>query len=41
VLVTPGSGFGASGRGYVRFSLTQPTARIAEAVERLSRLGAG
>ncbi|HOX42204.1 MAG TPA: LL-diaminopimelate aminotransferase [Myxococcota bacterium] len=41
VLVTPGSGFGASGRGFVRFSLTQPTARIAEAVARLKKLGAG
>jgi LL-diaminopimelate aminotransferase len=41
VLVTPGSGFGPSGQGYVRFSLTQPTARILEAVERLRRLGPG
>jgi LL-diaminopimelate aminotransferase len=38
VVVTPGSGFGASGEGYVRFSLTVTTARLAEAVERLKTL---
>jgi LL-diaminopimelate aminotransferase len=35
VLATPGNGFGACGEGYVRFSLTAPTERIKEAVERL------
>jgi LL-diaminopimelate aminotransferase len=38
VVVTPGSGFGASGEGYIRFSLTVATARLAEAVERLRTL---
>jgi len=35
VVVTPGSGFGEAGEGYIRFSLTVATARLAEAVERL------
>jgi LL-diaminopimelate aminotransferase len=35
VLATPGNGFGACGEGYVRFSLTAPSERIKEAVERL------
>ena len=38
VVVTPGSGFGASGEGYVRFSLTVSTTRLAEAVARLKTL---
>jgi len=38
VLITPGSGFGPSGEGYVRFSLTAPEKRIAEAAERISRI---
>jgi LL-diaminopimelate aminotransferase len=38
VVVTPGSGFGAAGEGYVRFSLTVPTERLCEAVERLKTL---
>jgi LL-diaminopimelate aminotransferase len=38
VVVTPGSGFGVSGEGYVRFSLTVPTIRLAEAVARLKTL---
>ncbi len=38
VVVTPGNGFGASGEGYIRFSLTVATARLAEAVERLRTL---
>lgn len=37
VLVTPGSGFGSAGRGYVRFSLTQP--KIEPALERLRAAG--
>ena len=37
VVVTPGVGFGPSGEGYVRLSLTVPTERIQEAVDRLSR----
>ncbi|MDP3722008.1 MAG: LL-diaminopimelate aminotransferase [Candidatus Omnitrophota bacterium] len=35
VVVTPGVGFGPSGEGYVRFSLTAPTERIQEAVDRI------
>jgi len=35
VLGTPGVGFGAPGEGYIRFALTQPVARIREAVERI------
>ena len=38
VVVTPGSGFGAAGEGYVRFSLTVPTERLREAVDRLKTL---
>ncbi len=38
VVVTPGSGFGAAGEGYIRFSLTVATARLHEAVERLGTL---
>ena len=38
VVATPGSGFGAAGEGYIRFSLTVATPRLAEAVERLRTL---
>jgi len=38
VVVTPGSGFGAAGEGYIRFSLTLPTNRLTEAVERIKTL---
>ncbi|MBU1247515.1 MAG: LL-diaminopimelate aminotransferase, partial [Proteobacteria bacterium] len=38
VVVTPGSGFGASGEGYFRISLTVPTDRLKEAVSRISSL---
>ncbi|MBI4342316.1 MAG: LL-diaminopimelate aminotransferase [Candidatus Omnitrophica bacterium] len=37
VVITPGVGFGPSGEGYVRMSLTVPTDRIQEAVQRLSK----
>jgi len=37
VVITPGVGFGPSGEGYVRLSLTVPTERIQEAVARLSK----
>ena len=37
VVVTPGVGFGPSGEGSVRFSLTIPTPRIQEAVDRLTK----
>ena len=36
VIITPGVGFGPSGEGYVRLSLTVPTERVQEAVARLS-----
>ncbi|VVB96823.1 LL-diaminopimelate aminotransferase [uncultured archaeon] len=38
IVATPGVGFGESGEGYVRFALTQPVARINEAVERMHKL---
>lgn len=39
ILVTPGNGFGPSGEGYARFSVTLPGERITEAVRRLERGG--
>ncbi|MHB8119071.1 MAG: LL-diaminopimelate aminotransferase [Methanothrix sp.] len=39
IVVTPGVGFGQYGEGYVRFSITQPTPRIEEAVVRLEKMG--
>jgi LL-diaminopimelate aminotransferase len=39
VAITPGSGFGEAGEGYVRFALTVPEARLEEAVSRIQRLG--
>lgn len=39
VVSTPGNGFGAAGEGYVRFALTVDTERMAEAVERMGKLG--
>ncbi|RMF91720.1 MAG: aminotransferase class I/II-fold pyridoxal phosphate-dependent enzyme [Methanobacteriota archaeon] len=38
VVVTPGVGFGRHGEGFVRFALTQPAERIAEALERMERI---
>jgi len=38
VVVAPGTGFGESGEGYVRFALVQPEDRLQMAVERLSRV---
>jgi LL-diaminopimelate aminotransferase len=37
VVLAPGVGFGPSGEGYVRLSLTVPTAQVQEAVARLSK----
>ena len=37
VVVTPGAGFGPSGEGYIRMSLTVPTDRLQEAIARLSK----
>lgn len=36
VVVTPGSGFGPHGEGYIRLSLTTPTPRVEEAMRRLA-----
>jgi LL-diaminopimelate aminotransferase len=38
IVVTPGSGFGSWGEGYVRFALTIPQARIHQAVGRLEQM---
>ncbi len=35
IAVTPGTGYGAFGEGYVRFSLTLPDERLEEGIERL------
>ncbi|MSQ10762.1 MAG: LL-diaminopimelate aminotransferase, partial [Dehalococcoidia bacterium] len=35
VVVTPGVGYGPTGEGYIRISLTTPDARIEEAMQRL------
>lgn len=37
VVVTPGTGYGPSGEGFVRISLTAPDARIEEAVRRIEK----
>ncbi|MFH1058204.1 MAG: LL-diaminopimelate aminotransferase [Pseudomonadota bacterium] len=39
IVSTPGVGFGQPGEGYVRFALTVDKVRMAEAVERLAKLG--
>jgi LL-diaminopimelate aminotransferase len=38
VVITPGSGFGKGGEGFVRFSLTVPSERLKEAVARIKAL---
>ncbi len=38
VVITPGTGFGQYGEGYVRFALTQPEDRIREALERIEKV---
>ena len=38
VFVAPGSGYGERGEGFVRFSLTVPDDRLAEAMERLAKV---
>jgi LL-diaminopimelate aminotransferase len=37
VFVAPGTGYGTRGEGYVRFSLTVPDDRLAEAMDRLAK----
>ena len=39
VLCTPGSSFGPAGEGYVRFALTMPAERIAQAVQAIADSG--
>ncbi|MFC1568245.1 LL-diaminopimelate aminotransferase [Candidatus Margulisiibacteriota bacterium] len=39
ILVVPGNGYGPSGEGYVRFAITIPKERIAEAIERMKQQG--
>jgi len=38
IVITPGSGFGKGGEGFVRFSLTVPSERLNEAVARIKAL---
>ncbi|WP_421908879.1 LL-diaminopimelate aminotransferase [Methanolacinia petrolearia] len=38
IIVTPGTGFGRNGEGYVRFAITRDTNRISEALERMRRI---
>ncbi len=38
VVVTPGIGFGPSGKKYVRMTLTVPGVRLQEAVQRIKRI---
>ena len=38
VIITPGTGFGEHGEGFVRFALTQPEERIKEALHRINTL---
>lgn len=38
VVITPGTGFGEFGEGYVRFSLTAPPEKLEEAVHRLQKI---
>jgi LL-diaminopimelate aminotransferase len=39
IMATPGNGFGAPGEGYVRMALTVSKERLAEAVERMAKIG--
>jgi LL-diaminopimelate aminotransferase len=38
IVTTPGSGFGKSGKGYIRMALTVPNERLMEAIGRMERL---
>ena len=38
IVLTPGNGFGKSGEGFVRATLTVTEERLAEAVERIEKL---
>jgi LL-diaminopimelate aminotransferase len=39
ILAIPGNGYGPAGEGYVRFAITLPKERIAEAIERMKKQG--
>lgn len=39
ILVTPGTAFGETGEGYIRFALTAAEGRIAEAINRMQKAG--
>ncbi len=39
VVMTPGTGFGKYGEGYVRCALTQPRERLEEVLQRMKRMG--
>ena len=41
IVATPGVGFGPSGEGYLRFSLTLPESRIIQALERMEEIWKG
>jgi len=39
IVATPGNGFGAPGEGYVRMALTVSKERLAEAIDRMAKVG--
>lgn len=39
IVTTPGNGFGAPGESYIRMTVTTPKDRLAEAVERIRKIG--
>lgn len=39
IVTTPGNGFGDPGEGYIRMTITTPKERLAEAVERMRKVG--
>jgi LL-diaminopimelate aminotransferase len=38
IVATPGNGFGETGEGYIRMTLTVDESRLKEAIERLKRI---
>ena len=40
-MVTPGNGYGPSGEGYIRLSLTLPDDQVDEGVERIAAFTSG
>jgi aspartate/methionine/tyrosine aminotransferase len=38
VVITPGTGFGPGGEGFVRMTLTVAEARLQEAIERMGKV---